>query len=263
MISNWLNSYFQSIDWNSIITAVIFGGLGFLIKTVIDYYRERSIKKVETDLDIRKLLFENKLSFMFKTQQILLETSENISRLYNQLDHIYNYRRHRDKDHLSYALDAVTYHTIDLLEKLDKLNSAEVEIVISDFRLLKTLRDSFEQYLSDNGVWRDYQLLLTKLDSSSKEKVKKNSKEDKALTSIKNFSEELVDDFKEAVIDIGVEARNYPTLKETGIKFPSLKFDSDELRLNEQSLSYITILNRISDFIDSQQLIKNYSNKNK
>jgi hypothetical protein len=268
-MQNWLQSIFQNVKWGDIIVAVLFGALGFVSKTVIDFLKNRIEKRQEISTELQKqrsAIIQNEFLI---TIQAFLNTREAIGRLFNQIAHMRNIlhdRRMREYDRESYVERAFAYNMMRLIASLEIVNSTGLHIVVSDdiASKLSILRQQLRQILSDQGLFREYQTQLARIVSSQEDSFevlfdKKNEKiPGEVMQSLRKWIVKLVDEFEDAFLDSFYQKNHRPgkSLKEQGIEVP-YQFDYNygqvsNLKLTGSEAELMKTISLIFELVEQQ-----------
>ena len=122
----------QGINLASVLSAAFFGALGFIAKAIVDFIREREIKKTEAKLETDKIQWEQKREFLLETVRTLLALDEITRRFLDDINHFHKLAYRNDDTYRKYNIEALCLHTLRFLGQLEKIYQAEVQLVLSE-----------------------------------------------------------------------------------------------------------------------------------
>jgi len=267
-----VTKFLQEINWINVLLAAFFGTLGFIGKSMVDLFRERTIKKTEAELERKKVQLEQKQTFILETVRIFLVLDELTRRFIDMLNHIHRLVSKSEENiwYQQYINDSLCYDTMRFVGQLEKIYQVETQIVLSEreLKILSEIRSDFTQYLSDQGVFREYQFQLGSLLYNNPEFGFKQIRESgsvspEAIASIQNWARVFIAELKSAYVDSTTDhTRDYPTLEQWGIQLREYNVDISGLRLPNEHVPFFSAISGYFKLSIKQDLLRTFRKDN-
>jgi len=274
-----LRDFLNSLGTPQITWAMIFAALGYLGKTIVDYYtrRRQAINELHAKSEVERLK-EQEAVRVSVLSQILL-ANRTIGWICHQfLGHAKNRAEAIIRQHVFlhdeevklpvYSITEMVLGLGSLLAQLQNFRTYQyirIQAQIRDVNLLEKI-DDLEEILSQQGVYRRYQADLAlyalkaphddlaKIVKSGKQRAKAPSYLREAIT----WAEKLVNDFVNAWIHLGrqIPRNGYPTLAELGTNLSEfirqdyrpeyeIKPDASQLQVSDESVEFVRALTEL------------------